>query len=93
MGDKPMEGMSHESPAAKPQAKTPQGPDCAALTPAERARLDPKAPVTQALLARCGGAAAPADPHAGHDMKGLSMEGMDHGRPSPAAQPESGHAH
>lgn len=95
MGGKPMEGMSHESPpaTAKPQTKTPQGPDCAALTPAERARLDPKDAVTQALLARCGGAAAPADPHAGHDMKGMSMEGMDDGRPSPAAQPESGHAH
>lgn len=95
MGGKPMEGMSHESPpaAAKPQAKTPQGPDCAALTPAERAGLDPEDVVTQALLARCGGAAAPTDPHAGHDMKGMSMEGMDDGRPSPAAQPESGHAH
>lgn len=95
MGGKSMEGMSHESPpvTAKPATKTPKGPDCAALTPAERARLDPKDPVTQALLARCGGAAAPADPHAGHDMKGMSMEGMDHGSPSPAAQPESGHAH
>lgn len=85
-----MGGRSGESSAA-PEAATRRqaGPDCAALTPSERSRLDPDDPVTQALLARCGGqAGAPADPHAGHDM-----QGRERGNPLPAAKPESSHAH
>jgi len=85
MGGRSGESAASPGPAARAQA----GPDCAALTPAERSRLNPDDPVTQALLARCGGkAGAPVDPRAGHDM-----QDMQRGNSAPAAKPESSHAH
>ena len=60
---------------AKEAAAAKAGPDCAAMKDMDHSKMDPNDPITKAMMAKC--VAAPD--HAGMDMKGGHMKGMDHG--------------
>jgi len=60
---------------AKEAAAKNAAPDCAAMKDMDHSKMDASDPVMQAMMAKCG--AAPD--HAGMNMKGGDMKGMDHG--------------